>query len=89
MELLEMLKDVKEGNINGITAWYYTYLNFDSDAIKDKLKELWKTTNDIEDAFIKWGTLKVMFKWDKDYIDLLEGWESENDFKRPDSIDTY
>jgi len=89
MKLLEMLKDVKEGNIDGITAEYWTYLNFDTEEIKEAVKKYNKSIDDIEDAFIKWGFLKVKFKWYKDYINLLEGWESDNDFKRPDSIDTY
>lgn len=87
MTVIKMLNDLE--NIEGISAEYTTYINFSSEEIQDKLKELWKTPTDIEDAFIKRWTLTVQFKGHRETTDLSDWYEGDTDYKRSNDIDTY
>ncbi len=89
MNIKEMLKEIQSSKAEGISAEYKCYVDFDWERILEKLEEYWKTIDDIEDAFIKRGILKVKFKDEDDYIDLVEWAEPDWEYKRPEDIFTY
>jgi len=49
-----------------------------------------KTWEDVEEYYVKWGTLNILFKGETDYreYDMGDG-ADEIDWKRPATVDVY
>ena len=95
-----MLKDLKklfeidvnkcDTDIHWISAEYSCNIDFAKEDIVDALAEHQKDIDDVEDAYIKYSTLYVQFKWDNDYTELLDNSGTETgEFKRPESTYIY
>jgi hypothetical protein len=51
---------------------------------------LYKTWDDVEDCYIRYGELKIQFKGETEYISIeLEGDLEAGDMKRPNSYEIY
>lgn len=85
----DMVEHIKQKKAEWLTAEYTTYYNINMDSIYDKLEELKKKPEDIEDVFIKWWFLKVLFEGESEYVDLIEAEMSEWDLKRPEKVEAY